>query len=174
MSEPTHEVHGSSFWTGRSGLIMPAVLAAIGIFLVIGIADMDVGSNTEMFGPRAFPWIVAITCFIIAALLTVQIIRHPEVPESMLDEEGNLLPGTASNWSATGMTIGSFALFTVILEPIGWIISAAVVFLGITAGLGNRRYVFNFLVGLAIASIMQLVFSGLLGLNLPAGVFGWW
>ena len=52
-----------------------------------GIADMDVGSNTELFGPRAFPWIVAITCFIIAALLTVQIIRHPEVPESMLDEE---------------------------------------------------------------------------------------
>lgn len=164
----------AGFWTGRSGLIIPAILVVIGIFLIIGIYDMDIGNNHEVFGPRAFPWIVAVTCFVIAALMTVQILRTPEIPESMIDEDGNLLPGTASNWQATAITIGSFVLFTAILEPIGWIISAALVFLGITIGLGNKRYIFNLMVGLAISSIMQLVFSGLLGLNLPAGVMGWW
>ncbi|WP_343913021.1 tripartite tricarboxylate transporter TctB family protein, partial [Ornithinicoccus hortensis] len=62
--------------------------------------------------------------------------------------------------------------FALILETVGWIISAALVFWGITIGLGNRRYLFNLLIGLAMSSIMQLVFSGMLGLSLPPGVMG--
>ena len=59
-----------------------------------------------------------------------------------------------------------------LLQPAGWIISEALVFWGLTVGLGNTRYVFNLLIGLAASSIMQLIFAGMLGLNLPAGVMG--
>lgn len=165
---------GAGFWTGRSGLVMPAVLVGVGIFLVVGIVQMDVGENHELFGPRAFPWIVAGACFVVAALLALQILRTPEIPESMIDEDGNLRPGTATNWPATAITVGSFVLFAAALQPLGWIIAAALVFTGLTIGMGNKRYLFNFMIGLTIASVMQLVFSGLLGLNLPPGVFGWW
>lgn len=167
--EPTEE-HG--FWVGRSGLVMVGVLVGIGIFLILGIYDMDVPDDAGLFGPRAFPWIAAVACFVIAVFLALDIIRHPDVPESMLDENGHLLPGTASNWPATGITLGSFVLFSLLLMPIGWIISAAIAFWGITVGLGSKRYVLNLMVGFAISSIMQLVFAGLLGLNLPPGIFG--
>lgn len=171
-----HEVHEPTgphgFWTGRSGLVIPGVLLVLGLFLVYGIMDMDVAADGELFGPRAFPWIAAAGCFIVAALLTIQILRQPDVPESMIAEDGSIRPGTASNWSAVAITVGSFVGFALILQTIGWIISAALVFWGITIGLGNRRYLFNLLVGLAMSSIMQLVFSGLLGLSLPPGVMG--
>lgn len=168
--EPTEE-HG--FWVGRSGLVMCGILVAIGIFVIMGIYDMDVPPDADtLFGPKAFPWIAAVACFIVAAFLALDIVRHPDVPESMLDENGHLLPGTASNWTSTAITTGSFILFAVLLVPVGWIISAAIAFWGITVGLGSKKYVFNLMIGIAVSSIMQLVFGGLLGLNLPPGIFG--
>lgn len=161
-----------SFWTGRSGLVVPAIIAALGLFLIYGIYAMDVGDDDTLFGPRAFPWIAAVACFLVAALLAVQILRTPEVPEAMVEEDGSIRAGTHSNWPATLGALGSFIGFALILETVGWIIAAALVFWGLTVALGNRRYVFNLLVGLAMSSIMQLVFSGLLGLNLPSGVMG--
>lgn len=174
MTESTTGVQNESFWVGRSGLVIPGVLIAIGVFLIYGIIDMDVGGNDELFGPRAFPAITAGACFIVAAVLAVQILRAPSVPESMINPDGSLRDGTATNWTATGITVGAFVLFIAILEPLGWIIAGAVVFAGITTGMGNKRYLFNLMVGLAMSSIIQLLFSGLLGLNLPAGVMGWW
>lgn len=161
-----------SFWTGRSGLIVPAIILGVGLFLVYGITQMEIAGDGELFGPQAFPWIAAVACFIVAALLTVQILRTPELPESMLTEDGSVREGTHSNWPATLGAVGTFIGFALILETVGWIIAAALVFWGLTVSMGNRRYLFNLLVGLAMSSILQLVFSGLLGLNLPSGVMG--
>lgn len=164
------EIHG--FWTGRSALLIPAFLVTVAAFLIYGMADMDLRGNDELFGPRAFPAITAGVCVVIAVLLTVSILRHREIPEFMVGEDGQLLPGTASNWPATLTAIGSLVLFVLLLPTAGWIIAGAAVFWGLTVALGNRRYVFNLLVGLAMSSIMQIVFSGLLGLNLPPGLLG--
>lgn len=160
---------GRRFWAGRSALIMPALLVVLGVFLIIGIQDMDISGKDSLFGPKAFPWITAVGCFIVAAFLAISILRNPEIPE--VDEEGTSAD-PSSNWRAVAITVGSFVGFAVLLQPAGWIISAALVFWGLTVGLGNTRYVFNLLIGLAASSIMQLIFAGMLGLNLPAGVMG--
>lgn len=160
------------FWTGRSALIIPAFLVGVAAFLIYGMADMDLRGNDELFGPRAFPAITAAVCVAVAALLTLSIVRHREIPEFMVGEDGRLRPGTASNWPAVATALGSLVLFVLLLPTAGWIIAGAAVFWGLTVALGNRRYVFNLLVGLAMASIMQIVFSGLLGLSLPPGLLG--
>ncbi|MEE2058800.1 tripartite tricarboxylate transporter TctB family protein [Rhodococcus artemisiae] len=159
-------------WVGKSALIMPALLVVVGLFLVYGIVDMEIADDSEIFGPRSFPAIAAAFCFVIAALLTVSILRHPEIPDAPVDDNGQPISGPASNWRATGITIGSFVVFTVLLVPAGWIIAGAVVFWGVTVGLGSTKYVANLLIGLALSSIVQLVFGGLLGLTLPPGVMG--
>lgn len=173
---PTAEVSSSTptrpFWAGKTALIMPALLVLLGLFLIYGIYDMDVADEAELFGPRAFPWITAVFCFVVAALLTLTILRNPEVSPPVLDEDGRPVSFLASNWRATGITVGSFVAFAVLLVPAGWIIAGAVVFWGVTVGLGSTRYVANLLIGLAASSVMQLIFSGLLGLTLPPGVMG--
>lgn len=131
---------------------------------------MEVGGDSEMFGPKAFPLIAAIVSFVTAAGLIASIIRNPEVPEAV-DDDGNTL-ATYSNWRQTAIVLGSFVGFAIILMPAGWIISGALVFWGITIGLGSTAYLKNLLIGLALSSIVQLVFGGLLGISLPAGIFG--
>lgn len=164
--EPRH-----GFWAGKSALVMPGLLVVLGIFLIWGILDMEIADDSEIFGPKAFPWITAGFCFLIAVLLTVSIVRNPELPEATSDGPAGA-PTTASNWRAAGITIGSFVAFAVLLIPAGWILAGAIVFWGVTVGLGSTKYVQNLLIGLALSSIMQLIFSGLLGLTLPAGVMG--
>ncbi|MDJ0415402.1 tripartite tricarboxylate transporter TctB family protein [Rhodococcus opacus] len=175
-SEPTVQPTASAkFWDGRGALIIPVVLVALGIFLVFGIIDMDGRAGDALFGPKAFPAIVAVACFVVAALLTLSIVRNPERPaaESTLDtEELTATPG--SNWSALLITISSFVCFILLLPFLGWIIAAALLFWGISLGLGSRRYLLNLLIGLALSSSIQLIFSGLLDLNVPSGIMGWY
>ncbi len=162
----------TGFWTGKSALVMPGLLIALGLFLVYGIVDMEVADDSEIFGPKAFPMITAGFCFLIAALLTVSILRNPEIPEMATDGQGRRFATTGSNWRAAGITIGSFVAFAVLLIPAGWIVAGAIVFWGVTVGLGSTKYVQNLLIGLGLSSIMQLIFAGLLGLTLPPGVMG--
>ncbi|UXA18461.1 tripartite tricarboxylate transporter TctB family protein [Mycobacterium sp. SMC-4] len=162
ISDEVEDSPPQHFWVGKSALVMPALLVVLGIFLVWGIFDMEVADDSEIFGPKAFPAITAGCCFVIAVLLTVSILRNPEVGG----------PDASSNWRSAGITIGSLVAFAVLLQPAGWIIAGAVVFWGVTVGLGSTRYVPNLLIGLGASSVMQLVFSGLLGLNLPPGVMG--
>lgn len=84
------------------------------------------------------------------------------------DEEA---PGD-TNWKALGITVASVLGFIVLLPLLGWIITAALLFGAVTFGFGSKRIWFNLAVGLLISSIVQLVFSGLLGLTLPAGFIG--
>jgi putative tricarboxylic transport membrane protein len=159
-------------WAGKSALIMPALLLGFGGFLVYGIIDMEIADDSEIFGPKAFPALTAGFCFLVAALLVISILRNPEIPEPLLDEHGQPIQALASNWRAAGITIGSFVAFAVLLIPAGWIIAGAVVFWGVAVGLGGTKYLRNLLIGLAMSSIVQLVFAGMLGLSLPPGVMG--
>lgn len=76
------------------------------------------------------------------------------------------------NWPCLLIGVGSLVLFTAILEPLGWLISATVLFWLMSYALGGRRHVMAGLGGLALASAIQVVFSGLLGMSLPAGILG--
>lgn len=157
---------------GLSALVIPALLAALGVFLLVGNADMEIAGDSELFGPKAFPLATAVLCFVVAIALAITIVRHPEPAQGPVDEEGNPLPGAASNWRSLLITLGAFVMFAILLVPAGWIIAGAVAFWGITYGMGSTRYVPNLMVGLVLSSIVQIVFGGLLGLSLPAGVMG--
>lgn len=166
------EARTTKFWDGRSALVIPAILLVIAGLMLLGIGDIE--TEGSLFGPQAFPWIVIGGLVIVAVLLALSILRNPEVPASQVAEDGSIKPGTASNWTAVAITVGSVALFILILQPVGWIISAALVFWGVSVGLGARNYLVALMAGLIMSSIIQLVFAGLLGLSLPAGVMGSW
>lgn len=161
---------GVPFWSSRSALVMPALLVAVAVFLVVGIAGMEVADDSELFGPKAFPTLVVVVLLVVAALLTVSILRNPEVAAPVEGADGETVLPTS--WRSLAVTVGSVAVFIALLETAGWIVAAAILFAGVATGLGSRRYLLNIGVGLAISSVVQLVFVGLLGLALPAGIMG--
>lgn len=77
--------------------------------------------------------------------------------------------GAVSDWRALGTVLLSLILFIALLRPAGWILSAALLFWGVSYALGARRPVFDLSVALLMAAAVQLIFGSALGLNLPAG-----
>lgn len=79
----------------------------------------------------------------------------------------------AFDWRTFGLVLGAVVVFAVLLEPVGWILSATLLFWIVAYALGSRRSVFDIGVGLLLASLVQIAFGAGLGLNLPAGFIGW-
>lgn len=159
-----------SFGDGRSGLVVAALLVVLGLFLVYGTVTMEVPDTATAPGPQVFPAIVAGLCFVIAILVAAQLVRTPETVDLGVDEQGRPNTGTLSNWKSVGITVGSVALFIALLNPLGWVLAGALLFWGVSVGLGGTRYVFDAAVALLVSSVIQLAFSGGLGLTLPGGV----
>jgi putative tricarboxylic transport membrane protein len=188
------------FGTGRSELAVVAVLYAIATFLTIGTITMNVQGKSAP-GPQFFPILVCIVLYLAATLLAIQILRSPKVPDNtvhpghgqfsadMLHDLGHLgkeedaaydapspAPGktwkTYSDWRTVGLLIGGVVAFVLLLEALGWIISAAALFWLVAYALGSRRPIFDIGVGLLFSSIIQLAFGAALGLSLPAGFVG--
>lgn len=57
------------------GLIMPALLAAFGLYIVIGNITMRVPEGTSFPGPRFFPGLIATGLILFAVLLTLSAVR---------------------------------------------------------------------------------------------------
>ncbi|MFL4473329.1 tripartite tricarboxylate transporter TctB family protein [Paeniglutamicibacter sp. MACA_103] len=191
-----YPVRITGFWSGRSELIVPALVFALAGFLSYGTATMQV-MGTSVPGPQFFPTIVCVLLFVVAAIHTVQILRtrrfphadsegqNPDFSTDMLgdlaDTERNSIYGpstlpsatgkrkTYSDWKTLGMVIGAVAAFIVALPVLGWILSAAGLFWVVCRALGSRRPLFDLSVSILFSSVIQLAFNAGLGLNLPSG-----
>ncbi|MCU1434082.1 MAG: hypothetical protein JWR71_807 [Pseudarthrobacter sp.] len=187
------------FGTGRSEFVVVALLYAVAVFLTIGTVTMHVQGKSAP-GPQFFPIIVCTVLYLVATLLAVQIIRSPHVPDhsihpghgqfsaDMLHDLGHLgkeeddtydIPQepagtwkTYSDWRTVGMLLAGVVAFVLLLNPLGWIISAAMLFWVVAYALGSRRRLFDIGVGLLFSSITQLAFGAGLGLSLPSGIVG--
>jgi putative tricarboxylic transport membrane protein len=189
------------FGTGRSEFLVVALLYAVAIFLTVGTVTMKV-QGKSVPGPQFFPILVCIVLYLAATLLAIQIIRSPKVPDNglhpgngqfsadMLNDLGQLGQEdqesrkiavaqtraetwkSYSDWRTVGLLLGAVVAFVLVLNPVGWIISAAMLFWIVAYALGSRRPVFDIGVGLLFSSITQLAFGAGLGLSLPAGFVG--
>jgi putative tricarboxylic transport membrane protein len=187
------------FTSGRSEFIVVALLYAVAIFLTIGTATMNVQGSAEP-GPQLFPILVCITLYLTATVLAIQILRHPRLPDTkahpgsgdfsadMLRDLAHLPEGeqqtriadagrsgtwkTYTDWKTVGQVVGGVVVFTLILQTVGWIASAALLFWIVSRALGSKRPVFDLGIALVFSSAIQLAFNAGLGLNLPAGFLG--
>jgi putative tricarboxylic transport membrane protein len=189
------------FRTGRSEFVVVAVLYGVAIFLTIGTATMNVQGKSAP-GPQFFPILVCIVLYLAATLLAIQILRKPNVPDNTIhpghgqfsadmlhdlghvgkeedaayDDAPSQTPGktwkTYSDWRTVGLLLGSVVAFVALLELLGWIISAALLFWLVAYALGSRRHIFDIGVGLLFSSVIQLAFGAALGLSLPSGFTG--
>lgn len=189
------------FGTGRSEFVVVAVLYAVAIFLTVGTATMNVQGKSAP-GPQFFPILVCIVLYLVATLLAIQILRSPKIPDNSIhpghgqfsadmlhdlghlgkqedeayDDVGPQTPAntwkTYSDWRTVGLMLAGVVAFVALLEPLGWIISATMLFWIVAYALGSRRPVFDIGVGLLFSSIIQLAFGAGLGLSLPSGFIG--
>lgn len=160
-------VGGGTFWEGRSGLVMPAVIATFSVYLLFGVVTMDVG-EVDFPGPQFFPTILAVVGLVLAGVIAVGIVRHPERPENRSGRTWRF----HSDFQSLGWTVGGFLVFAVLLPWLGWILAGALLFWCVARGFGSRRPLFDIVLALFMSSLVYLAFSVALGLNLPSGILG--
>jgi putative tricarboxylic transport membrane protein len=197
LTETPTETVPVRWLTGRSELVVSVLVLGLAVFLTVGTVTMDVPEGSGTPGPQFFPTIVAVLLYVLAVLLAVQVIRAPRVVDGdnsvglsadLLRDIGDIdttseirvvrdsvRPVTrrridATDWRTTGFVFGALIVFVLILQPVGWLLSAAALFWLIARALGSRRPVFDIGVALIFSSFIQLAFSAGLGLNLPSGI----
>ncbi|KNC17217.1 hypothetical protein AC792_14865 [Arthrobacter sp. RIT-PI-e] len=160
------------FFAGRSELVLALLVAGVGAYLTIGVVTMDVPPGARPPGPQFFPVLIAIASFVLAALLAVQTFRHPEPASAPAAAPAGSAPRyrTHSDWKSLSMVLVAFLAFCLLLEPVGWILSAALMFWAISYALGSRRRYFDPALALVFSSFIQVAFSAGLGLALPSGI----
>ena len=197
-SQDPGTVRRRSWWTGRGELSVGLLALTAAALLTVGTVTMNVRGDQEP-GPQFFPIIVIGLLLVTGGWVTVQALlprrsnvrvwHRPDISEDMLGD----VAGTntelikldhlhaasgaddeiAFDWRTFGLVFGAVVLFAVLLNPVGWICSAAILFWLIAYALGSRRPIFDIGVALVLSSAVQLAFSAGLGLALPAGFFGW-
>ncbi|MEX5305142.1 tripartite tricarboxylate transporter TctB family protein [Kocuria sp. CPCC 205258] len=153
---------------GRSGLVVPLLLAAFSTYLLIGILTMEVPEGTDFPGPKFFPGILMVAGYLLAALLVLHYLRSPEHPEELSESTYR----THSDWSAVIWSVAGFLVFALTIEFLGWILAAALLFWAVARGFGSTRALFDISLALVLSSAIYLAFSAGLGLNLPSGILG--
>ncbi|TNM27545.1 tripartite tricarboxylate transporter TctB family protein [Streptomyces sedi] len=159
---------GAEAAASRGDWAVVALLLALGAFLAHGTATMDVPENSGSPGPRFVPVIVTVLTFVLAALMAAQVARATAGAGVRAPERS--AHGEETDWRAVGVVVASFLAFTALLSPLGWLLSAALLFWGTGYALGGRRPLFDAGVALSVSAAFQLAFSAGLGLALPAGV----
>ena len=154
------------WWVGRGELVLAAILTLLGVVLVVGNLTMDVVGDGGLLGPQGFGWIVAVLSFGVAAQMTLAALRKPR------EERMTQAAVEATNWTALLTCLGGVVGFAAFLDLLGWLLASTLLFAAVSTGLGARPVLRNVAIGFILASVLQLLFGGVLGLNLPAGVIG--
>jgi putative tricarboxylic transport membrane protein len=145
-----------------------AFLALVGVLVIVDANRIgQATSSNDPIGPRPVPLLLGALLLVVAVLYAVDIARGGQGdPEA--GEDIDL--GSRMDWRTVLLLIGAFVVNAVLIEPLGWVISGTLLFWGSAFALGNRHYIRNLAIAVALALITFYAFAIGLGVNLPAGV----
>lgn len=154
-------------WTGnRVGeLAFALLILGLGIFTFVGTFGIRTPAGVEV-GPRVFPILVAAILIFAGVWLVANVLRG-DLGQGEAGED--IDPHAKTDWKTIGILLLLVLVTIWALEPLGWWMTAAVLFGAVAWALGARRPWLGFVIGLILGVATHLLFAELLGLGLPRG-----
>lgn len=158
----------------RSELGVCALLLAVGLLVVLDtLAESGTDTGSDPIGPRTIALVLGAALLLLAALLTVDILRGGR-GEAEGGEDVDL--EVPMDLRTVGMLAGVLVATAALIPLLGWPIAGTVLFAGATYALGSRALQRDLVIAAAVSLVTWFVFDGLLGVDLPGGplmgVFG--
>ena len=160
----------------RAQLAVGAGVMALGLALAVGALDISSAAGYGGVGPNFLPWLVALGLLACGALLLQQVLRggFAGMPQPE-DHQAAWWPGLL--WVSAGL-LANAALIT----TLGFTLSCALCYLLAAQGLrradgqtpGPRAWLVDALSGVVLSAPVFWLFTGFLGISLPALVAGGW
>jgi len=152
----------------RSELGVAVLLLVLGGVVLWDASRINTGvTQVGAVGPTAVPYLVGALLVVCAIALTVDVLRggHGEAEGG---EDVDL--SHPSDWRTLLLLVAAFLANVVLMEPVGWWFSGAVLFWGSAYALGSRRYVRDAVLSFVLSFGSYYVFAAGLGIFLPAGL----
>lgn len=153
--------------SGRAELGLAALLLALGVFLLVETQRIAVPVNANAVGPRFFPTVVGAVLVVVSLWLAVDVLRGGR---GEMEAAEDVDVSRSSDWRTLALLSAVFLGHAFLLEPLGFPVAAALLFFGVAAALGSRRWARDAAIAVVLAVLVFVVFARGLGVGLPAGV----
>ncbi len=159
---------GSTQEEGRSELGVAVFLGAVGLLVVISAILLPESRITRgPVGPAAVPIVVGALLLVVSVFLAVDVLRGGRgEPEGGEDVE----LGGGTDWRTVALLAVAFLANALLIEPLGWPLSGAILFWGSAFALGSRHHVRNVVLALVLGVGSWYLFVLGLGISLPVGI----
>ena len=164
----TSAAHGSNREQGRSELGVALFLGALGILVVVSALLLPESRIARgPVGPAAVPVVVGTLLIIVSVFLAIDVWRGGRgEPEGGEDVE----LGGGTDWRTVGLLAAAFVANALLIEPLGWVFSGAILFWGSAFALGSRHYIRDAVIAFAMSIGSWYLFALGLGIVLPPGI----
>ncbi|MEV6650689.1 tripartite tricarboxylate transporter TctB family protein [Streptomyces sp. NPDC051219] len=163
----TRATRRTSWLREHSELGVGVMLLALGVLVLTDALTMDVDiAQRGPVGPKTVPVVVGVALLLVAALLTVDVLRGGR-GEAEGGEDIDLTE--PSDWRTVLLLAGVFLGNAVLIGPLGFPISGALLFWGSAYALGSRQVDRDPLIAAGLSLLTYVVFNNLLGVPLPGG-----
>lgn len=143
-------------------------IAALGAFIAVETTTIEFAPVYAKVGPQVIPYIAA-GGLVLMGLLFAGLALRAEMPPPQSSPTSWERDGNA-DWRALVVISGGLIAQLLLLERVGFVIAAALLFVCVTYGFGSRRYLRDVAIAALLAVIVYLGFTRGLDLHLPAGV----
>ncbi|MCQ1581060.1 tripartite tricarboxylate transporter TctB family protein [Streptomyces parvus] len=159
---------GARAWLREhSELGVCVLLFALGVLVLTDALTMSVDiAQRGPVGPRTVPFVIGGMFLLIAVLLAVDVLRGGR-GEAEGGEDVDL--DEPADWRTVLLLTGVFLGAAVLIGPLGFPISGALLFWGAAYALGSRRHDRDPLIAAGLSLFTYFVFDNLLGVPLPGG-----
>ena len=159
---------GATREQGRSEFGVALFLGALGLLVVVAALLLPESRIARgPVGPAAVPVVVGGLLVVTSVFLAVDVWRGGRgEPEGGEDIE---LTG-GSDWRTVAMLAAAFLANALLIEPLGWVFSGAILFWGSAFALGSRHYVRDAVIAVALSIGSFYLFALGLGIVLPPGI----
>ena len=153
---------------GRSELGVALFLGALGLLVIVSALLLPESRIARgPVGPAAVPVVVGGLLVLTSVFLAVDVWRGGRgEPEGGEDIE---LTG-GSDWRTVALLAVAFLANALLIEPLGWVFSGAILFWGSAFALGSRHYVRDAVIAVALSIGSFYLFALGLGIVLPPGI----
>ncbi len=159
---------GGTTEQGRSEFGVALFLGALGVLVIVQAVLLPESRIARgPVGPSTIPIVVGSLLVAVAGFLALDVLRGGRgEPEGGEDVE---LTGT-SDWRTVLLLAAAFVANALLIEPLGWPISGAILFWGSAFALGSRHYVRDAAIALVLSIGSWYLFVLGLGTSLPVGI----
>ncbi|MGY5885001.1 tripartite tricarboxylate transporter TctB family protein [Modestobacter lacusdianchii] len=157
---------------GHTGeAVLAALLAALGVYLLVDAGAIAVPGSSNTVGPRFFPYAVGALTVLTGAGLALRVLRGDRGPA---EDSEDIDPDAPTDWRAVGVIAVAFLAHALLINVIGWPLAVALMFAAVAWALGAVGVVRPFLIGLLLGCVVWTVFVKALNVALPGGTVLEW